>query len=161
MANEGAFVEVRELLGPELSDIGLEVRAGAKHLSRRIVNPRVQKPGLAFAGHYKYIKPEPSDPVAYAAYQSRLKTRRDTARRIVQQYHANKIHIYPIPLRTIGVAGPGQTLASFLPPTVRARNQPFGAGSNLENRWVFVPSYVARDGRRISSHWRQLTVPKR
>ena len=57
MANEGAFVEVRELLGPELSDIGLEVRAGAKHLSRRIVNPRVQKPGLAFAGHYEYIKP--------------------------------------------------------------------------------------------------------
>jgi HPr kinase/phosphorylase len=49
-------VEVRELLGDELQDLHLEVLSGASHLENRITNPRVQKPGLAFAGHYPYIK---------------------------------------------------------------------------------------------------------
>lgn len=56
MPNDDVFVEVRELLGPELSDLGLRVRCGAKSLGNRIINPRVQKPGLAFAGHYPYIR---------------------------------------------------------------------------------------------------------
>ena len=53
----GAFVTVRELLGGELSDLGLRVLCGASHLDNPITNPRVQKPGLAFAGYYPYIKP--------------------------------------------------------------------------------------------------------
>ena len=53
----GAHVAVRELLGGELSDLGLRVLCGASHLDNRITNPRVQKPGLAFAGYYPYIKP--------------------------------------------------------------------------------------------------------
>ncbi len=53
----GAFVTVRELLGGELSDLGLRVLCGATHLDNPITNPRVQKPGLAFAGYYPYIKP--------------------------------------------------------------------------------------------------------
>ena len=56
MSSDEAFVEVRELLGPELYDLGLRVRCGAKLLGNRIINPRVQKPGLAFAGHYRYIR---------------------------------------------------------------------------------------------------------
>jgi HPr kinase/phosphorylase len=52
-----AHVSVRELLGGELSDLGLRVLCGATHLDNQITNPRVQKPGLAFAGYYPYIKP--------------------------------------------------------------------------------------------------------
>lgn len=33
------------------------MRSGEQHLDNRITNPRVQKPGLAFAGFYEYIKP--------------------------------------------------------------------------------------------------------
>lgn len=54
---EEASVEVGELLGDELSDLRLEVLGGTRHLRNRIYHPRVQKPGLAFAGHYAYIKP--------------------------------------------------------------------------------------------------------
>jgi HPr kinase/phosphorylase len=51
------YVEVRELLGEELSDLHLTVLSGESHLDNRISHPRVQKPGLAFAGYYPYIKP--------------------------------------------------------------------------------------------------------
>ncbi len=46
-----------ELLGTELSDLHLRILCGDVHLEHRIINPRVQKPGLAFAGYYAYIKP--------------------------------------------------------------------------------------------------------
>ncbi len=54
---ESGFVKVRELLGPELADLSMEVLCGGKKLDKQITNPRVQKPGLAFAGYYEYIKP--------------------------------------------------------------------------------------------------------
>ncbi len=54
--NEPAWVEVRELLGEELRDLRLEVLQGASRLTNRITHPRVQKPGLAFAGYYGYVK---------------------------------------------------------------------------------------------------------
>ncbi len=50
-------VEVRELLGEELLDLHLRVLSGQSHLDNKITHPRVQKPGLAFAGYYAYIKP--------------------------------------------------------------------------------------------------------
>ena len=50
-------VRVAELLGEELSDLHLRVLAGESHLDNPITHPRVQKPGLAFAGYYAYIKP--------------------------------------------------------------------------------------------------------
>jgi HPr kinase/phosphorylase len=52
-----AHLTVSDLLGAELKDLELSVRAGQENLTRRITNERVQKPGLAFAGHYAYIKP--------------------------------------------------------------------------------------------------------
>ncbi len=55
--SDGASVDVAELLGDELVDLRLEVLGGENHLRNRIHHPRVQKPGLAFAGHYPYIKP--------------------------------------------------------------------------------------------------------
>ena len=51
------YVAVHELLGDELRHLALSVRSGQQHLDNRITNPRVQKPGLAFAGFYEYIKP--------------------------------------------------------------------------------------------------------
>lgn len=52
-----AHVEVHELLGTELADLHFRVLCGEEHLDRQITHPRVQKPGLAFAGYYAYIKP--------------------------------------------------------------------------------------------------------
>lgn len=52
-----AYVEVSELLGNELRDLYFKVLCGEQYLERRITHPRVQKPGLAFAGYYAYIKP--------------------------------------------------------------------------------------------------------
>ncbi len=58
MADEvAAVVHVGELLGEELRDLDFEILCGADALGRRITHPRVQKPGLAFAGYYDYIKP--------------------------------------------------------------------------------------------------------
>ena len=57
MASSTPYVEVTELLGTELSDLHLRVLCGGVHLDHRITHPRVQKPGLAFAGYYQYIKP--------------------------------------------------------------------------------------------------------
>lgn len=51
------FVYVSELLGEELVKLELEVLCGESSLDNRITNPRVQKPGLAFAGYYAYVKP--------------------------------------------------------------------------------------------------------
>ena len=55
--SSSAVVEVRELLGDELSDLEMRVLCGASRLGNLITNPRVQKPGLAFAGYYEYVKP--------------------------------------------------------------------------------------------------------
>lgn len=51
------FVRVAELLGEELGYLHLRVLSGESHLDNPITHPRVQKPGLAFAGYYAYIKP--------------------------------------------------------------------------------------------------------
>jgi HPr kinase/phosphorylase len=54
---ERPWVTVDELLrDDELGMLELRVLAGGKHLGHRILHPRVQKPGLAFAGYYPYIK---------------------------------------------------------------------------------------------------------
>jgi HPr kinase/phosphorylase len=57
VAEVQGFVEVSALLGEELHDLQLEILSGASHLRNRITHPRVQKPGLAFAGHLPYVKP--------------------------------------------------------------------------------------------------------
>lgn len=57
MSQAPVHVPVSELLDGELNDLRFEVLAGEEHLERQILNPRVQKPGLAFAGYYEYIKP--------------------------------------------------------------------------------------------------------
>jgi len=53
----GDTVRVAELMGEELSYLHLSVLSGESHLDNEITHPRVQKPGLAFAGYYAYVKP--------------------------------------------------------------------------------------------------------
>jgi HPr kinase/phosphorylase len=48
---------VRALLSPEMEELALKIVTGDDGLDRPILRPRVQKPGLAFAGYYEYIKP--------------------------------------------------------------------------------------------------------
>ncbi len=57
MSEDSSYVSTAELLRPELEDLGFRILCGEDHLDRRVTNPRVQKPGLAFAGYYRYIKP--------------------------------------------------------------------------------------------------------
>jgi HPr kinase/phosphorylase len=57
IAPSAPSVRVSELLGDELPDLHLTVISGEQHLDNPITHPRVQKPGLAFAGYYAYIKP--------------------------------------------------------------------------------------------------------
>lgn len=49
--------QVKTLVGAELEDLHLKLVTGDDGLERTIARPRVQKPGLAFAGYYEYIKP--------------------------------------------------------------------------------------------------------
>jgi len=56
VTREREAVAVRELLDTELRQLGLTVLTGEDRLDNRITNPRVQKPGLAFAGYFPYIK---------------------------------------------------------------------------------------------------------
>jgi HPr kinase/phosphorylase len=53
------FVEttVSALRVADLDDLALRLVTGEDGLDRVIARPRVQKPGLAFAGYYEYIKP--------------------------------------------------------------------------------------------------------
>ncbi|MCH7666815.1 MAG: HPr(Ser) kinase/phosphatase [Acidobacteria bacterium] len=50
-------VRVQELLGEELSRLKFVQLSGQESLDNAITNARVQKPGLAFAGYYDYIRP--------------------------------------------------------------------------------------------------------
>jgi len=53
------FIEttVQALTSSELDELHLKLVTGDDGMSRVIARPRVQKPGLAFAGYYEYIKP--------------------------------------------------------------------------------------------------------
>jgi HPr kinase/phosphorylase len=100
-------VEVRELLGEELSDLRLAVISGDQHLDNAISHPRVQKPGLAFAGYYDYIKPGRVQIVGESelAY---LDTVSPEERRVRFQH----IAALPIPVIVVtkGLAPPGDLL---------------------------------------------------
>lgn len=48
---------VQLLLSSSLEELELHLVTGSDGLDRPVLRPRVQKPGLAFAGYYEYIKP--------------------------------------------------------------------------------------------------------
>lgn len=59
MPQKEDFVQttVQSLVSGDLEDLRLNLITGDDGLERVIERPRVQKPGLAFAGYYEYIKP--------------------------------------------------------------------------------------------------------
>ena len=63
-------ITVRDLLeAPRLSALRFQVLAGEEGLDTRLVtNPRIQKPGLALAGYYAYIKPGRAQIVGASEY---------------------------------------------------------------------------------------------
>ncbi len=55
---EKSYITVEELFKDRsLKDLRLHPSFGDKYLDKRILNPRIQKPGLAFAGYLKGVKP--------------------------------------------------------------------------------------------------------
>lgn len=49
-------VSARSLMGDPFTDLRLRLVTGREGLSRPVLSPRVQKPGIAFAGHIEYVK---------------------------------------------------------------------------------------------------------
>ncbi len=86
-------VAVVELLGEELDYLHLKVLSGESHLDNQITHPRVQKPGLAFAGYYAYIKPGRVQIVGESETEY-LKTLREKERR----ERLDRITSLPVPV---------------------------------------------------------------
>jgi HPr kinase/phosphorylase len=95
MASElpAGAVRVGELLGEELDYLHLSVLSGETHLDNLITHPRVQKPGLAFAGYYAYIKPGRVQIVGESETEY-LKTLREKERR----ERLDRITSLPVPV---------------------------------------------------------------
>ena len=91
--SEGPTVRVGELLSEELDYLHLQVLAGRSHLDNLITNPRVQKPGLAFAGYYAYIKPGRVQIIGESETEY-LKTLDDAER----QHRLDTITALPVPV---------------------------------------------------------------
>lgn len=108
MTSPRPIVEVADLLGPELSDLGLEVLCAEHELHRRISNPRVQKPGLAFAGYFDYIKPGRVQIVG--ASESRYLDSLDSDERQLRFEHITGLEI-PVIIVTKGLTPPPDLLA--------------------------------------------------
>ncbi len=86
-------VRVEELLGEELDYLHLSLLSGETHLDNPITHPRVQKPGLAFAGYYAYIKPGRVQIIGESETEY-LKTLREKERR----ERLDKITSLPVPV---------------------------------------------------------------
>lgn len=104
---ERESVRVGELLSDELAELRLEPLAGESRLDNEILNPRVQKPGLAFAGYYAYIKPGRVQIVGESeiAYMDQLEPE-------VVQGHLDEITRRPIPVFVVtkGLRPPAEML---------------------------------------------------
>jgi HPr kinase/phosphorylase len=130
-------VAVTELLGGELPDLHLTVLSGEQHLDNTITHPRVQKPGLAFAGYYAYIKPGRVQIVGESELEYLLTVepaeRRERLRRIAS---------LPIPVAVItkGLAPLPELLEEF-----RARQVPVLASTALSSVVIKRLSYFLED----------------
>lgn len=134
---ESQYVRVSELFGDELADLRLTILTGENHLDNPVTHPRVQKPGLAFAGYYEYIKPGRVQIVGESelAY---LKTVEEGERR----ERLRSIAALPIPVVVItkGLA-PGQEFLDEF----RARQVPVLSSSALSSLVIKQLSYFLED----------------
>lgn len=130
-------VLVRELLGEELADLHLAVLSGEEQLDNEITHPRVQKPGLAFAGYYAYIKPGRVQIIG----QSELEYLR-TVDPEVRAERLRSIAALPIPVVvfTKGLAPPPEMLAEL-----RAQRVPVLASRDLSSVVIKRLSYFLED----------------
>lgn len=109
-AESATHVVVRELLGEELGDLELVVLSGENLLDRQVTHPRVQKPGLAFAGYFEYIK-EGRVQIVGESELAYLRTVRPTERRA----RLRAIAAMPIPVVVVtkGLVPLPDMLAAF------------------------------------------------
>lgn len=130
-------VVVSELMGETLADLHLSILSGELHLDNPITHPRVQKPGLAFAGYYAYIKPGRVQIVGESelAYLQTVEPaeRRERLRRIAS---------LPIPVAIItkGLAPLPELLDEF-----RQRQVPVLASTALSSEVIKRVSYFLED----------------
>ncbi|HEX5718088.1 MAG TPA: HPr(Ser) kinase/phosphatase [Thermoanaerobaculia bacterium] len=130
-------VEVSELLSEELGYLHLKVLSGESHLDNRITHPRVQKPGLAFAGYYAYIKPGRVQIIGESETEY-LKTLEDEER----QLRLDTIASLPVPVFVItkGI----EPLPGFLA-SCQAREVPVLSSSELSSTVIKGISYFLED----------------
>jgi len=132
-----ANVQVSELLSEELGYLHLNVLSGESHLDNRITHPRVQKPGLAFAGYYPYIKPGRVQIIGESETEY-LKTLEDDER----QLRLDTIASLPVPVFVItkGI----DPLPGFLA-SCQAREVPVLSSSELSSTVIKGISYFLED----------------
>lgn len=132
-----AHVQVSELLSEELNYLHLKVLSGGSHLDNRITHPRVQKPGLAFAGYYAYIKPGRVQIIGESETEY-LKTLEDDER----QSRLDTIASLPVPVFVItkGI----DPLPGFLA-SCQAREVPVLSSSELSSTVIKGVSYFLED----------------
>jgi HPr kinase/phosphorylase len=132
-----AKVEVSELLNEELGYLHLKVLSGESHLDNRITHPRVQKPGLAFAGYYAYIKPGRVQIIGESETEY-LKTLEDEER----QLRLDTIASLPVPVFVItkGI----DPLPGFLA-SCQTREVPVLSSSELSSTVIKGISYFLED----------------
>jgi HPr kinase/phosphorylase len=130
-------VRVSELLGEELPDLHLTVLSGEQHLDNPITHPRVQKPGLAFAGYYAYIKPGRVQIVGESELEYLL-----TVEPVARRARLNRIAALPIPAVVItkGLAPLPEMLEEF-----RAQQVPVLASTALSSVVIKRLSYFLED----------------
>ncbi len=130
-------VLVSELLGDELSPLNFQIHSGSGHLDQRILNPRVQKPGLAFAGYYDYIKPGRVQIIGESeiAY---LKTLPDEQRS--ERFRAITALAVPVFIVTKGLHAPEE-----LRQLSEERGIPILASSELSSEVISEVSYFLED----------------
>ena len=132
-----ASVQVSELLSEELNYLHLKVLSGGSHLDNRITHPRVQKPGLAFAGYYAYIKPGRVQIIGESETEY-LKTLEEDER----QLRLDTIASLPVPVFVItkGI----DPLPGFLA-SCQAREVPVLSSSELSSTVIKGISYFLED----------------
>jgi len=132
-----AHVQVSELLSEELGYLRLNILSGESHLDNRITHPRVQKPGLAFAGYYAYIKPGRVQIIGESETEY-LKTLEDDER----QLRLDTIASLPVPVfvSTKGI----DPLPGFLA-SCQAREVPVLSSSELSSTVIKGISYFLED----------------
>jgi HPr kinase/phosphorylase len=137
MMDPNAYVQVSELLGEELGYLHLNILSGESHLDNRITHPRVQKPGLAFAGYYPYIKPGRVQIIGESETEY-LKTLEDDER----QLRLDTIASLPVPVFVItkGI----DPLPGFLA-SCQAREVPVLSSSELSSTVIKGISYFLED----------------